>query len=140
MYYDNVAGKVLEAVLRHINQGAPIPLVGLISQYNATEAPPGPNLCPLLVKRAMIKGFLVFDHAHRTGDSSRHAGWLKAGKVKYREHVVRGPENAPRAFLGLFKGENIGKLIVKVGEDATGRRVDTTGAAPVVGGSTGATV
>ena len=120
VYYDNVAGKVLEAVLRHINLGARIPLVGLISQYNATEAPPGPNLAALLIKRAMIQGYLVFDHFHRTGEFLREmSSWLREGKVKAVEHVVEGLENAPRAFLGLFRGENLGKLIVKVGDDPT---------------------
>src|SRR5919206_230700 len=65
VYFDNVAGPVLAAVLRHINLGARIPLVGLISQYNAPAPPPGPNLMPLLVKRALIQGFLVGDHPHR---------------------------------------------------------------------------
>jgi NADPH-dependent curcumin reductase CurA len=120
VYYDNVAGAVLEAVLHHINLGARIPLVGLISQYNATEPPPGPNLAPLLVKRAMIKGYLVIDHSHRTGDFLRDvSGWLRDGKMKYREDVVEGLENAPKAFLGLFRGENFGKLIVKVSADPT---------------------
>ena len=120
IYYDNVAGRILEAVLKQINQGARIPLVGLISQYNATELPPGPNLIPLLVKRAMIQGFLVFDHFHRTPDFLREVlGWIDEGKIKYREHIVRDLESAPRAFLGLFEGENVGKLIVQIGEDPT---------------------
>lgn len=120
VYYDNVAGKILEAALRHLNVGARIPLVGLISQYNATSAPPGPNLLPLLVKRARIQGYLVFDSEHRTPEFLRDmSGWLREGKVKYREHVVEGLENAPKAFLGLFTGENFGKLIVKVSEDPT---------------------
>ena len=120
VYYDNVAGRILEAALRHINHGARIPLVGLISQYNATDMPAGPNLLPLLVHRAMIKGYLVFDHTHRTGEFLRDvSGWLKEGKVKYREDMVQGLEKAPRAFLGLFRGENFGKLVVKVGDDPT---------------------
>lgn len=122
VYYDNVAGPILEAVLRCINIGARIPLVGLISQYNALEPPPGPNLLPLLVKRAMIKGFLVSDHLHRTGEFLRHVSmWLKEGKIRYRQDVVDGLENAPRAFLGLFRGENLGKLIVKVSDDPSRR-------------------
>jgi NADPH-dependent curcumin reductase CurA len=120
VYYDNVAGPVLDAVLRRINIGARIPLVGLISQYNASELPPGPNLIPLLVKRALIQGFLVTDHGHRTGDFVREvSGWLREGKLKYREHFVAGLENAPQAFLGLFRGENFGKLIVQVDDDPT---------------------
>jgi NADPH-dependent curcumin reductase CurA len=120
VYYDNVAGVVLEAALRHINLGARIPLVGLISQYNATAPPPGPNLMPLLIKRALIQGFLVSDHEHRREDFLRDvAGWLKSGRLKYREDVVQGLENAPRAFLGLFQGKNFGKLLVQVSPDPT---------------------
>lgn len=120
IYFDNVAGMVLEAVLRHINLGARIPLVGLISQYNATEMPAGPNLAPLLVKRAMIKGYLVFDSEHRNEEFLKEAsGWIRQGKLKYREDIVEGLAKAPRAFLGLFRGENFGKLIVKVGDDPT---------------------
>jgi NADPH-dependent curcumin reductase CurA len=118
--YENVGGRVLEAVLRHINRGARIPLVGLISQYNATEPPPGPNLMPLLVKRALIQGFIVSDHPEREPDFLRDvSAWLSEGRLKYREHVVKGLENAPRAFLGLFRGENFGKLIVQVSDDPT---------------------
>lgn len=119
IYYDNVAGRVLEAVLKHLNIGARIPLVGLISQYNATEMPPGPNLMPLLVKRALIQGFLVSDHYHRMPDFLRDvSSWIKAGKIKYREDIANGIEEAPRAFLRLFSGENFGKLIVQVSEDS----------------------
>jgi NADPH-dependent curcumin reductase CurA len=118
VYYDNVGGAVLAAVLRHINRGARIPLVGLIAQYNASEPPAGPDLMPLLVNRVLIQGFIVSDHAGREADFLRDvSGWLKQGKLKYREDIVAGLENAPRAFLGLFRGENFGKLIVRVGED-----------------------
>lgn len=119
VYFDNVAGPVLAAVLRHINLGARIPLVGLISQYNATQPPPGPNLMPLLIKRALIQGFLVRDHENRRPEFLRNvSGWIKEGKLKYREDVVEGLENAPRAFLGLFQGKNFGKLIVRVGPES----------------------
>jgi NADPH-dependent curcumin reductase CurA len=101
VYYDNVGGPVLAAVLRRINRGARIPLVGQIAQYNATEPPPGPNLMPLLVKRALIQGFIVSDHPEREAD------------------FLRDVSDAPRAFLGLFRGENIGKLLVRVSNDPT---------------------
>jgi NADPH-dependent curcumin reductase CurA len=118
VYYDNVGGKVLESALRHINKGARIPLVGLISLYNATDVPPGPNLIALLIKRALIQGFIVSDHPDREAAFLRDvSGWLKDGKLKYREHIVEGLETAPRAFLGLFKGENFGKLLVRVAPD-----------------------
>ena len=88
VYYDNTAGPILEAVLQLINLGARIPLVGLISQYNATEMPPGPNLMPLLTKRALIKGFLVGDYQDQyeafTEDVSQ---WISNGKLQYKEDI-----------------------------------------------------
>jgi NADPH-dependent curcumin reductase CurA len=120
VYYDNVAGAVLAAVLRRLNVGARIPLVGLISQYNATAPPVGPNLLPLLIKRALIQGFLVSDHEGRREAFLRDvSGWLREGKLKYKEDIVQGLENAPRAFLGLFRGANFGKLLVQVSPDPT---------------------
>ncbi|MGJ5630620.1 NADP-dependent oxidoreductase [Nostoc sp. CALU 1950] len=120
VYYDNTAGVILETVLQQINLGARIPLVGLISEYNATSTPPGPNLMPLLIKRALIKGFLVGDYQHRFNDFLRDvSGWLQSGQLKYREDVVIGLENAPSAFIGLLRGDNFGKLIVKVNDDPT---------------------
>jgi NADPH-dependent curcumin reductase CurA len=120
IYYDNVGGPVLAAVLGQINRGARIPLVGHIAQYNATVPPPGPNLIPLLVKRALIQGFIVLDHPDREADFLRDVGaWLREGKIKYKEDIVEGLENAPRAFLGLFRGANLGKLLVRVSPDPT---------------------
>ncbi|MBG1270662.1 NADP-dependent oxidoreductase [Nostoc sp. WHI] len=120
IYYDNTAGAILETVLQQINIGARISLVGLISQYNATSTASGPNLMPLLIKRALIKGFLVIDYQHRFDDFLRDvSGWLQSGQLKYKEDVVVGLENAPRAFIGLLRGENFGKLIVKVSDDPT---------------------
>jgi NADPH-dependent curcumin reductase len=120
VYYDNTAGVILETVLQQINLGARIPLVGLISEYNATSAPPGPNLRPLLIKRALIQGFLVGDYQHRFNDFLHDvSGWLQSGKLKYKEDVVIGLEKTPGAFIGLLRGENFGKLIVKVNDDPT---------------------
>ncbi|QLE41344.1 NADP-dependent oxidoreductase [Nostoc sp. C052] len=120
VYYDNTAGVILETVLQQINLGARIPLVGLISEYNATSTPPGPNLRPLLVKRALIKGFLVGDYQHRFNDFLHDvSGWLQSGQLKYREDVADGLEKAPTAFIGLLRGDNFGKLIVKVNDDPT---------------------
>ncbi len=120
IYVDHTAGPILEAVLQLINLGARIPLVGLISQYNAEDLPPGPNLMPLLAKRALIKGFLVGDYQERQAEFLDDVGqWLQAGKLKYREDVVEGLENAPRAFIGLLQGENFGKLVVQVGKAPT---------------------
>ncbi|MEH1998466.1 MAG: NADP-dependent oxidoreductase [Nostoc sp.] len=120
VYYDNTAGVILETVLQQINLGARIPLVGLISEYNATSTPSGPNLMPLLIKRALIKGFLVSDYQHRFNDFLHDvSGWLQSGQLKYKEDVVDGLENAPGAFIGLLRGDNFGKLIVKVNDDPT---------------------
>jgi len=117
VYFDNTAGVILETVLQQINLGARIALVGLISEYNAISPPPGPNLRPLLIKRALIKGFLVRDYRHQLDDFLRDvSGWLKSNQIKYKEDVVVGLENAPSAFIGLLQGENFGKLIVKVSE------------------------
>ena len=115
VYFDNVGGHVLKAALRLINQNARIPLCGTIADYNATEPPPGPNLRPLLVNRAMIKGFIVTDHGDRLPAFLRDcAGWLAAGNIRYREDIVDGLENAPAALLKLFDGRNFGKLLVRV--------------------------
>jgi NADPH-dependent curcumin reductase CurA len=120
VYFDNVGGPILTAVLRLINRNARIPLCGMISQYNATELPPGPNLIPLLVNRALIKGFIVSDHADRLGDFLRDCtGWVQDGSLKYREDIVEGLEAAPAALIGLLEGGNFGKLLVRVAEDPT---------------------
>ena len=118
VYFDNVAGAVLETVLRFINRGARIPLCGLISQYNATEPPSGPNLAPLLTNRAMIRGFLVIDHFDRFGAFLNECGaWVRSGDLRYREDIVDGLDAAPRAFIGLLEGRNFGKLLVRVSPD-----------------------
>jgi NADPH-dependent curcumin reductase len=120
VYFENVGGPVLAAVLPLLNLGARIPLCGLISDYNATAPPPGPNLRPLLVKRAMIRGFIVSDHGDRWASFLEDCGcWLADGRLKYREDVVDGLEQAPTALLRLFDGRNFGKLLVRVSPDPT---------------------
>jgi NADPH-dependent curcumin reductase CurA len=120
VYFENVGGDVLRAVMTLLNQNARIPLCGLISEYNATESTPGPNLRPLLFNRALIKGFIVSDHMARMGDFLKDCGgWLRDGRLKHREDVVVGLEKAPEAFIGLLQGKNFGKLLVRVGEDPT---------------------
>jgi NADPH-dependent curcumin reductase CurA len=120
VYFDNVGGVVLKSVFQLMNRNARIPLCGTIADYNAVEPPPGPNLRPLLVKRALIKGFIVSDHADRQAaflkDASR---WLREGRLKYREHVVDGLDQAPSALLMLFEGRNFGKLLVRVSTDSS---------------------
>jgi NADPH-dependent curcumin reductase len=118
IYYDNVAGPILAAVLGQINLGARIPLVGLISEYNDSTPPPGPNLRPLLVKRSLIQGFLVSDYGSwQERFLADMVPWVREGRVKVLEQIVEGLENAPAAFGGLFTGDNTGKLIVRVSQD-----------------------
>jgi len=118
VYFDNVGGPVLEAVLKRINVHARIPLIGLISQYCDAKPRPGPNLGSVLANRALIQGMIIFDHTDRMPDFLRDMSqWLREGKVRYREDIIQGLENAPRAFAGLLEGENIGKRIVQVAAD-----------------------
>jgi NADPH-dependent curcumin reductase CurA len=120
VYFENVGGAVFAAVLRLLNVNARIPLCGLIADYNALKMPPGPNLRPLLVKRALIKGFIVSDHNDRAAAFQKDcAAWLKEGRLKYREDIVDGLEHAPTALLKLFDGRNFGKLMVRVSQDPT---------------------
>ena len=115
VYFENVGGAVLEAVWPLLNDFARIPVCGLIAQYNATAAMPGPEWFSVLRKRLTVRGFIVSDFAGKHADFIRDAGgWLKTGQLQYREDVVEGLENAPGAFLGLLQGRNFGKLLVKV--------------------------
>jgi NADPH-dependent curcumin reductase len=120
VYFENVGGAVFEAVLPLLNPFSRIPVCGLIAQYNATSLPKGPNRVPLLlgamlVKRLTFRGFIVNDYASQREDFMRDmAAWVKDGKVKYREDVVDGIENAVTAFQGLLRGRNIGKLLVRL--------------------------
>jgi len=122
IYFENVGGAVLAAAMRLLNPFARIPLCGMISEYNATSPVPGPSLRPLLVKRALIKGFIVSEHPQRLPDFLRDcSAWLRAGRLKYREDIVEGLEAAPSAILKLFDGSNFGKLLVRVSPDPTAR-------------------
>jgi NADPH-dependent curcumin reductase CurA len=120
VYFENVGGAVFAAVLKVLNRGARIPLCGMISEYNATTNPAGPNLRPLLVQRAMIKGFIVSDHTDRAPAFIQEcAPLVVSGRLKFREDIVSGLENAVSAFIGLLEGRNFGKLIVQVSTDPT---------------------
>jgi hypothetical protein len=120
VYFENVGGAVFAAILRVINKGARIPLCGVISEYNATGNPSGPNLRPLLVQRAMIKGFIVSDHNDRAPAFVQEvAPLVMTGRIKFREDIVEGLDNAPGAFIGLLAGKNFGKLMVRVSADPT---------------------
>jgi NADPH-dependent curcumin reductase CurA len=116
IYFDNVGGDILEAALANLARGARIVICGAISQYCNTGPVHGPrNYLSLLVHRATMKGMLVFDYADRYAQAAQEmAGWMAAGKLKSREHVVEGLATFPDTFLKLFKGENVGKLILKV--------------------------
>jgi NADPH-dependent curcumin reductase len=118
VYFDNVGGDILDAVLTQLARGARIVICGAISQYNNTTPIKGPsNYLSLLVNRASMKGMVVFDYAERYGEAAREmAGWMKAGKLKSREDIVEGFETFPETLLKLFKGENTGKLVLKVAE------------------------
>ncbi|MBL4799148.1 MAG: NADP-dependent oxidoreductase [Oleispira sp.] len=125
VYFENVGGKVFDAVLPLLNTCARIPLCGMISQYNATELPQGPDrmfslMGDLLVKRIKMQGFIVFDdYGHRYNEFSQDMmQWLQDGKIKYREHLVEGLENTVESFIGLLEGKNFGKLVIRVGPDA----------------------
>lgn len=120
VYFENVGGSSWEAVMPLLNTFARVPVCGLIAHYNQTELPPGPDRMSLLqgmiLSRSIkMQGFIVSNYIHRTpefiGDMSK---WMAEGKIQYREHMVDGLENAPEAFLGLFKGANFGKLVVRV--------------------------
>jgi len=116
IYFDNVGGDILEAALANLARGSRIVICGAISQYCGTGPVHGPsNYLSLLVSRATMKGMLVFDYADRYAQAAREmAGWMAAGKLKSREDIVEGLETFPDTLLKLFRGENFGKLILKV--------------------------
>ena len=117
VYFDNVGGETLDEVLRRLARHARVVICGAISQYNASEPPRGPaNYMQLLVERASMTGFLVFDYAERYPEAiAQLGGWLREGKLRSREDVVRGGiEQFPDVFLMLFRGENTGKLILQL--------------------------
>lgn len=119
VYFDNVGGVVSDAVLRNLNFFARVALCGSISQYNATSPEMGPRLMGMFVgKRVSMRGFIVWDFNDRYEPARKQMSeWIKAGKLKYREDIVDGLEKAPRAFIGLLRGENFGKLMVRVGKE-----------------------
>jgi NADPH-dependent curcumin reductase CurA len=116
VYFDNVGGGISDAVLRNINFFGRVALCGSISQYNATTPPVGPRLLGTFVgKRVRAQGFIVTDFAGKYEAAMRQMGeWIRSGRLKYREDVVQGIDKAPRAFIGLLRGENFGKLLVKM--------------------------
>ena len=116
VYFENVGGVHLEAALEHMNPDGHIVMCGVISQYNAVKPVPGPARFPYIIsKKLTVKGFIVMDHFDKLTQFYTDMGkWLREGKIKWKETIIDGIENAPEAFIGLFKGENIGKMIVKL--------------------------
>ncbi|MFX0541258.1 NADP-dependent oxidoreductase [Roseovarius sp. S4756] len=123
IYYENVGGAVFDAVLPLLNTSARIPVCGLISQYNATSLPDGPDRLSLLMgtilrKRMTLRGFIVFnDFGHLYPEFADQMGeWVSQGKIQYREEVIDGLEQAPQAFVGLLNGKAFGKRVVKLSD------------------------
>ena len=126
IYFENVGGKVFDAVVPQLNPFARIPVCGLVSQYNATELPAGPDrsgwlMGQILRKKIKMQGFIIFDSfGHRYPEFAKEmASWIQAGKIHYREEIVDGLEAAPKAFAGLLIGKNFGKLVIRVGNSAS---------------------
>jgi hypothetical protein len=122
VYFENVGGAVFEAVFPLLNNFARVPVCGQIATYNATEMPQGSLRTAtltraILTKRLNLRGFIVSDFAARQGDFLRDmSAWVREGRIKYREDVIEGLDNAPRALIGLLRGENFGKMLVRVAE------------------------
>ncbi|MFC9786269.1 NADP-dependent oxidoreductase [Rhodococcus sp. NPDC127528] len=123
VYFENVGGKVWDAVLPLLNTYARVPVCGLIANYNLTSAPPGPDRAPALMSRILTKSLTVRGFIQSEFVKESYAdfmldmsGWIRDGKVGYREDVVDGLTNAPEAFIGLLRGKNFGKLLVKVAD------------------------
>jgi hypothetical protein len=123
VYFESVGGEVLYAVLPLLNVGARVPLCGLISWYNLAKLPTGVDRTPQLLltalrQRVKIQGFIIFDHYRRMAAFQQDmSGWLREGRMRYREELIEGLESAPRGLIGLLQGENFGKLIVRVSGD-----------------------
>jgi NADPH-dependent curcumin reductase CurA len=120
IYFDNVGGDQLEAAIGALRKRGRVVACGSISRYNDVEAAPGPrNMFMVVTKRLRIQGYIISDHYERFPEFLERAReWVREGRLRYRETVVEGIENAPKAFLGLLRGENIGKMLVKVGPES----------------------
>jgi NADPH-dependent curcumin reductase CurA len=116
VYFDNVGGDHLEAAIDAFKLGGRTAVCGAISAYNATEPPPGPrNLFNIIGKRLTLKGFIVGDHTDRYPDFVKDVrGWIRDGKITFEETVFDGIDNAVEAFLAMLRGENLGKMIVRL--------------------------
>lgn len=121
VYFENVGGEHLEAAIQQMNDFGRVVMCGMISNYNMTSPLPGPrNLNFVVTKRLTMKGYIVSDHYDRLPDFySDMKAWIEDGKLKWRETILEGIENMPMAFIGLFTGDNIGKMLVRIGPDPT---------------------
>jgi NADPH-dependent curcumin reductase CurA len=123
IYFENVGGPVFEAVLPLLNKFARVPVCGLIAHYNATQLPAAPDRSPLLmqqilVKRLTFRGFIVWDFSSQMPEFLKDmTAWLKSGQVIYKEDITDGLENAPQELIGLLRGKNFGKKIIRVSAD-----------------------
>jgi len=124
VYYENVGGAVFDAVMPLLNAKARIPVCGIIAHYNATQLPPGPDRLAMLEglilrKRIRMQGFIIFDDYASGYDDflQQMSAWVEQGKIKFREDIVDGLENAPQAFIGLLQGKNFGKLVIRVADE-----------------------
>lgn len=124
VYFENVGGKVFDAVLPLLNTNARIPLCGLVAHYNDSELPSGPDrsgqlMGAILTKRVRVQGFIIFDdYGHRYGEfAEQMSKWVAEGKISYLEQVIEGLGQAPEGLKGLLEGKNFGKLVVRVGPD-----------------------
>jgi len=118
VYFENVGGKIMEMVFARLNTFARVPLCGIISQYNLTEPEGFTGIRHLLVNRATISGFIISDHYdYWPGAIQEMAGWIKQGRLKFREDVAEGLASAPAAFIGMLAGRNFGKQLVRIGPD-----------------------
>jgi NADPH-dependent curcumin reductase CurA len=116
VYFDNVGGEHLEAAINGLNKYGRVAMCGAIAQYNDTEPATAPhNLAAVIGKELNLRGFIVSNHGRRMPDFvAEMAGWLRSGQISWRETVVEGLENAPEAFLGLLRGENTGKMVIRL--------------------------
>ncbi|MDA0369682.1 MAG: NADP-dependent oxidoreductase [Proteobacteria bacterium] len=121
VYFDNAGGDILNTVVKnHLAMYGRVLICGLIAQYNLKDAPPGPNLGPVVSRRAQIKGLVVYDFEDRRADFLREAiPWFQAGKLHYKEELHDGIETAPAVFSRLMSGQNFGKTILRVADDPT---------------------
>ncbi|HEX7287211.1 MAG TPA: NADP-dependent oxidoreductase [Candidatus Angelobacter sp.] len=118
VYFDNVGGEILDAALANLARGARVVICGAISQYNSKEIQGPRNYLALLVQGARMEGFVVFNYAARYAEAAREmAGWLVAGKLKAKVDIVEGFQTFPETLLKLFRGENLGKLLIKVADE-----------------------